>query len=57
MGQGDPGPTWRDLIDRTWATRPVPEVSVRTRADPADFQRTLAFVGYITRLADPSGIE
>jgi hypothetical protein len=45
-------PAWHDLIDRTWATRPVPEVSVRTPADPADFQRTLAFVSYITRLAD-----
>ena len=50
-------PTWRDLIDHTWATRPVPEVSVRTPADPADFQRTLAFVGYVTRLADELGIE
>jgi hypothetical protein len=43
---------WRDLIDRTWATRPVPEVSVRTRADPADFQRTLTFVRYVTGLAE-----
>ena len=50
-------PAWRDLIDRTWGTRPVPEVSVRTRADPDDFQRTLAFVGYVTRLADELGIE
>ncbi len=46
----DPG--WRDLIDRTWATRPVPEVSVRTPADPADFERTLAFVRYVTGLAE-----
>jgi hypothetical protein len=50
-------PAWRDLIDRTWATRPVPEVSVRTPADPADFQRTLEFVRYITHLADALGIE
>ena len=45
-------PTWHDLIDRTWATRPVPEVSVRTPPDPVDFQRTLAFVRYVTGLAD-----
>jgi hypothetical protein len=37
-------PAWADLIDRTWATRPAPEVSVRTLADPQDFERTLAFV-------------
>jgi len=43
----DPG--WRDLIDRTWATRPVPEVSVRTPADPQDFARTLEFVRYIQK--------
>ena len=42
----DPG--WADLIDRAWATRPVPEVSVRTPADPQDFARTLAFVRYVT---------
>lgn len=45
-------PSWHDLIDRTWATRPVPEVSVRTPADPVDFQRTLAFVRYVTGQAD-----
>ena len=50
-------PVWHDLIDRTWATRPVPEVSVRTPADPRDFQRTLAFVRYVTGLADALGIE
>lgn len=37
-------PSWRGLIDRAWDTRPVPEVSVRTPADPQDFQQTLAFV-------------
>ena len=39
-------PEWRGLIDRTWATRPLPEVSVRTRPDPVDFARTLEFVRY-----------
>jgi hypothetical protein len=37
-------PAWSDLIDRAWATRPVPEVSVRTLPDPDDFRRTLEFV-------------
>jgi hypothetical protein len=50
-------PVWRDLIDRTWVTRPVPEVSVRTRADHADFQRTLAFVRYVTGRAEKIKIE
>ncbi len=44
-------PSWRGLIDRTWATRPLPEVSVRTPADPVDFQRTLEFVRYAMRRA------
>ena len=50
-------PAWRDLIDRTWATRPVPEVSVRTPADPADFQRTLEFVRCVMRLAERVDIK
>lgn len=37
-------PRWVGLIDRTWAGRPTPEVSVRQPADPADFQATLEFV-------------
>jgi len=41
----DPG--WADLIDRAWACRPVPEVSVRAPANPEDFQRTLEFIRYI----------
>jgi predicted nucleotidyltransferase len=49
-------PAWRDLIDRAWSTRPVPEISVRTPADPADFQRTLEFVSYITGLAGKARI-
>ena len=40
-------PSWRGLIDRTWAGRPNPAVSVRQPADPADLARTLEFVKYI----------
>jgi predicted nucleotidyltransferase len=40
-------PSWVDLIDRTWAGRPNPEVKVRQPADPHDFRRTLDFVCYI----------
>jgi len=50
-------PAWHDLIDRTWATRPVPEVSVRTPADPGDYERTLAFVHYVTGLAEQVNIK
>lgn len=42
-------PSWAGLIDRTWAGRPNPKVSVRQSADPADFQATLEFVRYILR--------
>jgi hypothetical protein len=37
-------PSWHDLIDRAWDTRPVPEVSVKTPPDPEDWARTLEFV-------------
>ena len=37
-------PRWHDLIDRAWATRTDPAVSVRTPADAADLARTLDFV-------------
>jgi predicted nucleotidyltransferase len=37
-------PSWRGLIDRTWAGRPKPEISVRQPADPVDFQATLEFL-------------
>ncbi len=40
-------PDWQGLIDRAWHGRPNPAVSVRQRADPADFAATLAFVQYI----------
>jgi len=45
-------PKWRGLIDRTWAGRPNPEVSVRTPPDEADFESTLEFVAEVMRLAN-----
>ncbi|HEY7347801.1 MAG TPA: aminoglycoside adenylyltransferase domain-containing protein [Ktedonobacterales bacterium] len=39
--------SWKGLIDRTWAGRPNPALSVRQPADQADFQATLEFVRYI----------
>lgn len=38
--------SWVDLIDRTWAGRPNPAVSVRQPADAGDFKRTLEFIEY-----------
>lgn len=43
-------PSWAGLIDRTWAGRPNPAVSVRTPADPQDLRRTLAFIEYAMEL-------
>jgi hypothetical protein len=40
-------PTWSGLIDRAWATRPKPEVSIKQPPDSVDFQRTLEFVRYV----------
>jgi hypothetical protein len=40
-------PTWTDLIDSAWATRPDPARSVRTPADPEAFERTLGLVGLV----------
>ena len=34
-------PSWHDLIDRAWATRPDPATSVRQAADPDDYARTI----------------
>jgi hypothetical protein len=44
-------PSWTGLIDRTWAGRPKPEISIRQPADPGDFARTLEFVEYVMELA------
>jgi len=38
---------WSPLIDRAWGGRPDPATSVRSPADPADFQSTLEFVRFI----------
>ncbi len=45
-------PAWHGLIDRTWACRPDPATSVRTRPDPADFQATLRFIEVIIEASD-----
>ncbi len=37
--------SWTGLIDRAWNRRPGS--STRQPADPADFKRTLEFVGYM----------
>ena len=37
-------PSWAGLIDRAWDGRPLPEVSVRTPADPVDLSKTVEFV-------------
>lgn len=39
-------PTWSELIDGSWATRPNPAVSVRQPADSDAFAKTLEFVQY-----------
>ena len=44
-------PAWAGLIDRAWDGRPDPAVSVRERADPADFKKTLEFLRYIVGIA------
>lgn len=40
-------PAWAGLIDRTWAGRPTPALSVRQPANPEDFKLTLEFVQYV----------
>jgi predicted nucleotidyltransferase len=40
-------PSWSDLIDRAWETRPNPGWQVRQPPDPEDFERTLRFVAYV----------
>ena len=46
---------WAGLIERAWACRPNPAVSVRQPADPEDFARTLAFVRYAIDHATSEG--
>ena len=50
-------PAWAGLIDRSWATRPNPEVSVRQPADPQDLAATLDFVQYSLRLSEQAGFD
>lgn len=50
-------PAWRELIDKAWDGRPLPEVSVRTQADPQDLQQTLAYVREVMRLAASLNFE
>lgn len=40
-------PSWSDLIDEAWATRPKPEIQVRQPADPVAYERTLKFLEYV----------
>ena len=40
-------PAWAGLIDRAWAGRPNPALSVRQPADPQDVERTREFLEYI----------
>lgn len=48
---------WIDLIDRTWAGRPNPAVSIRQPANAADFQRTLEFVKEVIRKANEFAVR
>ena len=44
--------SWSGLVDRAWAGRPNPAMSVRQPADEADFKSTLEFVKEVMRLAN-----
>ncbi len=44
--------SWAGLIDRTWAARPNPAVSVRQPADKVDYDRTLEFIKEVMRAAN-----
>lgn len=41
------GPTWSELIDRAWQTRPDPAVSVKEPANPAEFEATMQLLKVI----------
>lgn len=45
-------PSWSDLIDSAWLTRPDPARSVRESADTEAFERTLHFVEYVMKQAE-----
>jgi predicted nucleotidyltransferase len=40
-------PSWTDLIDVTWDSRPDPAKKVKQPADPQAYKRTLRFVEYV----------
>ena len=42
-------PSWADLIDAAWSTRPDPARQVREPADPEAFDRTLRFVEHVMK--------
>lgn len=44
-------PSWRGLIERTWAARPNPEMTIHQPADAEDFERTLEFVRYVIEVS------
>lgn len=50
-------PSWAGLIDRAWNGRPVPEISVRTSADPKELKLTIAFVKNILQVVDHTEID
>lgn len=45
-------PSWAGLIDRAWACRPDPALSVRQPPNAEDFKLTLEFVQHIIELAE-----
>ena len=45
-------PSWTDLIDSAWSTRPDPARSVRTPANAEAFERTLRFVEYVLQVVE-----
>jgi predicted nucleotidyltransferase len=51
-GQGALDPQWRDLLQRAWDERPNPTLKIRTPADPAEVERTIAFLRYALSYAE-----
>jgi predicted nucleotidyltransferase len=45
-------PRWAGLIERAWAERPHPALKIRQKADPDDFELTLAFIRYALDLRE-----
>lgn len=51
-GQQALDPQWSDLLQRAWEERPNPSLKIRTAADPAEVERTLAFLRYALSYAE-----